>query len=373
MSTATKQTSTAADTTSFVSNSSEEQSTLGVVQKLQQKLRSTRENLERLRIDPSAEAEVSKPHIVTEKIANQLRLVNQERMELLQQLGAQGGERLRDVVTRMQQELDQLRKQNEDLQKRPQSQAQSGLEQAASPAAHPEPVAPEPSLAVPESQQEEEIWQDEPAPKMELERTPEPMTRPPKMGNAVPRPKTVLEQELLRKAKEQQERNGESKAPSAEEPRRQSPASPSPNRDSSSSQEMEELLVMLDAKSIDEGMSKLREMRDVWEQFPQQKESLLNKNKELTSAVQKMHADQIALCKRFNVNSLSEMARLIMETMDNKKQNAESSPKELSSWVAVADLLQDWDKKITTGDPNHTVKVERTGGRWNLSANWLQK
>ncbi|MEZ6044295.1 MAG: hypothetical protein R3C11_01650 [Planctomycetaceae bacterium] len=337
MSTATKQTTPASLNSPFVSDNPDDQSTLGVVQKLQQKLRNTRENLERLRIDPAAESDGMQPHLITEKIANQLRLVNKERLEVLQQLGSNGNEKLRDVVARMQQEMDQLRKQNEDLRTHSSS-------------ARPAPNAP----------MLEQPIEKQTAP----QRMPFQSTLAAGANSVAPRAKTVLEQEMARKQQEHASRSTAQNNPAMKGPRIPEAAY--------SNLELEDLLSMLNAGSLEEGMQKLQEMRDLCEQYPVQKESLLSKNKELTAAVKKMHADQLALCKRFNVNSLSEMARLIMETMDIKKQNGQRVTQEVNSWVAVADLLQDWDRKIHTDDPNHTVKVERVGSRWNLSANWQQ-
>ncbi|MCA9040773.1 MAG: hypothetical protein KDA65_10530 [Planctomycetaceae bacterium] len=335
MSTATKQTSPAFGTHLAEATPSEDQSTLGVVQKLQQKLRSTRENLERLRVDRAEDAEAGAPHIISDKIANQLRLVNQERMDVLQQLGATGNEKLRDVVSRMKQELDDLRMQNESLQKR----SQSIMDSPVPPQAHLEPAK-------------------------SLERTPFQSSMPANSSPFSPKAKTVLEQELLRKEQDQSKQLGGTPTPVYEQPEL---------RRETTGGDLSGLLTMLEADSVEEGIFKLKEMRELCQQYPQEQESLKHKNMELTKAVKKMHADQIALCKRFNVNSLSEMAKLIMETMDIKKQNGERVSGEVNSWVAVADLLQDWDKKIHVSDPNHTVKVERTGSRWNLSANWLQK
>ncbi|MAT16704.1 MAG: hypothetical protein CMJ46_15700 [Planctomyces sp.] len=342
MNTATRQTSPAPVS---VSDHTEEQSTLGVVQKLQQKLRNTRENLERLRVDRSSDEETLKPHIISEKIATQLRLVNQERAEVLQLLGATGNEKLRDVVSRMQQELEELRHQNESLQSRPKPETPPAAQAMREP--QPEP-APKP---VPKSAP--------PAPKLDQSKFDKPGRPEPTFAD---KPKS-----LAAAAMEAALNSASTPSDSALSQAEELMHAMSPDA------KLDAMLDMLEAESVEDGINKLKEMRDLCNQFPQQKESLLSKNQELTRAVKKMHADQLALCKRFNVNSLSDMARLIIETMDAKKQNANGSATELNSWMAVADLLQQWDKKMPITDPNHTVKIERTGSRWNLSANWLQK
>jgi len=328
--------------------------TIDVVQSLQNKLRDTRENLERLRIDPSAEdSGPAKPHALTETIANQLRLVNQERQHLMDQLGVGSGENLPEAIMRMQQELEQLRQQNNQpdavSDEKPELTHFSGDSGAPERlrAAHPETVLQQ-SLREKAAARAQNLQQSEPEPATPVQEIP-----------------PVIEQPV-----ETQEE--------AEEMMESAPEPVDLKNEVQPAVELNQLLAQLNVNDLTSARIEVEQMKSLLDETgnnPKVRE-LTRQNQELAVQLKKMNAEQQAICKRFKVNNLTELARLILHKLSQKNEVAAQQAKSAEatevtgSWAAIANMLQGWDESLNHGDPNRSVKIQRSDEGWVVSTNW---
>lgn len=352
---------------------SESDSTVDVVQNLQAKLRNTRENLERLRIDPSQEEEgIARPHALTETITNQLRLINQERQSMMEELGVDSGEKLPEAISRMKEELELLRNQTQGSQSSEAAPAvdmthfsmKSGAPEQLR-AAHPETVL------------QQALREKAEARLRQASSTPSVIqpTIKPSAPAAVEAPEVTAPEETSTA-----ELSPAEAVHSALEKVEQLPPTPELKETVQPAVEMKQLLAQLDVPDLTSARIEIEQMKSMLDESgnnPKVRE-LMAQNEELSSRLNKMRAEQQAICKRFKVNSLTDLAKLMLQQLAQQKEMAQrlsqTSETDLSgSWAAIANMLQGWDESLNDGDPQRSVNIQRSEEGWVVSANWKDK